>query len=69
MERAQFQNWSDSDLVEYWLERVSIRIEGTKLASESDVRQAEYLAAREIKACVAVDRLPKPIYEALRKFK
>jgi hypothetical protein len=69
MVRAQFENWSDLDLIEYWLERVAIRVEGTNNVSASNVIQCEYLAATELKKAIGVNRLPEQIRTALRKFR
>lgn len=73
--KAEIAHWSDADLVELWRERVAMVCpwepdEGQTKEEESKVKQAGYLAARELMLWAGPGRvLPIEIMEGARKFR
>jgi len=64
-------DWTDAELLELWLERVAIRLMPVehRVTTLGEVRQAEYLAAKEVQRWVGGRHLPDEIRVALRKFR
>jgi hypothetical protein len=68
---SDLADWTDRDLVELWLERVAIRLMpvANKQETPGEVRQAEYLAAQELRRWLGARTLPDEARQALRKFR
>lgn len=68
---ASIADWTDSELLELYLERVAIRLMPVdhKVTTDGEVRQAEYMAAREVRNWCGGRHLPAELVTALRKFR
>lgn len=75
LERAMFRPgdlaaWSDQELVELYEERAAMRVDHGPGMSESDRRQAEHLAAREVIGWIGSSRrAPDKVRLGYLKFK
>jgi hypothetical protein len=69
--RGDLVDWNDTDIVELWRERVAMRLMPITGRQEtvSDVRQAEYLAAKEIRQWVGKRQLPHEILQCFHKLR
>jgi len=68
---ASIADWTDAELVELWLERLSMRLMPVthRTFTDGEIRQAEYMAAKEVQRWVGGRHLPDEIRVALRKFR
>lgn len=68
---ASIAHWTDTELVELYLERVAIRLMpvANRVTTDGEVRQAEYTAAREVRNWCGGRHLPAELVTALRKFR
>lgn len=65
----ELAGWSEADLLELWHERAAMRCAHTPHTSFSDIRQAEYLAAKDVRLWCGGRHLPDEILQGLRKLR
>lgn len=68
---ASISDWTDAELRELWLERVAMRLMPVthRTFTDGEIRQAEYMAAKEVRQWCGGRHLPAELVTALRKFR